>query len=115
MLNDIRGLLLNTQKSGEAYRVIHCYAHNVYLPRRILRKLINFEKSYIGVVPETMHRIIMQEENRIFRSKGGEEIIINFDKMLNELITDKSTKILCRKYNSLKREIRKSLKVDARW
>lgn len=32
-------LLINTLKSGKAYHVIYQYVHNVYLPRRILRKL----------------------------------------------------------------------------
>ena len=115
MLTDIRGLLLNTPKSREAYNVIYRYVHNVYLPRRILRKLANFDNAYRGVVPETMHKIILQEEDRVFKCRGGEEITINFDKMFNELIEDKSVKRLFRKYNSLKREIRKSLKIDARW
>ncbi len=115
ILTDIRGLLLNTPKSLETYQVIYKYVHNVYLPRRILRKLKNFEKAYMGVVPGTMYKIVLQEEDKIFQGKGGEEITIDFDKMLNELIADKSTKRLFRKYNSLKREIRKSLKIDARW
>lgn len=111
MLTDIRGLWLNTPKSGEAYHVIYGYVHNVYLPRRILRKLKNFEKAYMGVVLGTMHKIVLREEDKIFRSRGGDEIFINFDKMCNELIEDKSTKTLFRKYDSLKREIRKSLKI----
>lgn len=115
MLTDIRGLLLSTPKSYEAYHVIYRHAHNVYLPRRILKKLKNFEKAYLGVVLGKMHKIVLREEDKIFRSKGGEEIIINFNKMINELIEDKSTKRLFRKYNSLKKEIRKSLKIDARW
>ncbi|MCM1038058.1 MAG: hypothetical protein NC434_01960 [Ruminococcus sp.] len=115
MLTDIRGLLLNTPKSAETYQVIYRYVHNVYLPRRILRKLKNFEKAYIGVIPASMHKIVLQEEDKIFQGKAGEEIIIDFDKMFNELIADKSTKRLFRKYNSLKREIRKSLRIDARW
>ena len=115
MLTDIRGLWVNTPKSGETYHVIYQYVHNVYLPGRILRKLKNFEKAYTGVVLGTMHKIVLREEDKIFRSRGGEEITINFDKMCNELIEDKSTKILFRKYNSLKREIRKSLKIDAHW
>ena len=115
MLTDIRGLWLNTPKSGEAYHVIYQHVHNVYLPGRILRKLKNFENAYMGVVLGTMHKIVLREEDKIFRSSGGEEITINFDKMCNELIEDKSTKILFRKYNSLKREIRRSLKIDAHW
>ena len=95
--------------------MIYQYVHNVYLPRRILRKLKNFEKAYMGVVLGTMHKLVLREEDKIFRSKGGEKITISFDKMCNELIEDKSTKTLFRKYNSLKREIRKSLKIDAHW
>lgn len=93
MLTDIRGLWLNTPKSGETYHVIYEYVHNVYLPRRILRKLKNFEKAYMGVVLGTMHKIVLREEDKIFRSRSGDEITINFDKMCNELIEDKSTKI----------------------
>ncbi|MDE7284108.1 MAG: hypothetical protein K2N85_11100 [Lachnospiraceae bacterium] len=115
ILTDIRGLLLNTPKSEKAHHVIYRYTHNVYLPRRILSKLKNFEKAYMGVVPGTMYKIIYREEDKIFRGKGGERITINFDKMFNELIADKSTKSLFRKYNGLKREIRKSLKIDAHW
>lgn len=114
-LTDIRGLLLNMPKSDEAYHVIYQYVHNVYLPKRILRKLKSFEKSYIGVVPATLYKIVLREENMILQSRGGEEITINFDRMYNELIEDKSTKRLFRKYHSLKREIRKSLKIDAHW
>lgn len=69
----------------------------------------------MGVVPETMYKIVFREEDKIFRGKSGDEITINFDKMFNELIAEKSTKRLFRKYNSLKREIRKSLKIDAHW
>lgn len=115
ILTDIRGLLLNTPKSGKAYQVIYHYVHNVYLPKRILRKLRNFEKAYMVVVPATVHKIILQEENKVFRGRRGEEITIDFSKMFNELVADKSIRILFRKYNSLKREIRKSLKIDARW
>ena len=62
-----------------------------------------------------MYKIVFREEDKIFRGKSGDEITINFDKMFNELIAEKSTKRLFRKYNSLKREIRKSLKIDAHW
>jgi len=115
ILDDIRGVLINTPKSWEAYHVIYRYVHNVYLPKRILRKLKSFEKAYIGVTPGAMHKIVLQEEDKVLQGKGGEEITINFDKMFNELIADKVTKRLFRKYNSLKQEIRKSLKIDARW
>lgn len=114
-LTNIRGLLLYTPKSGKSYHVIYRNVHNVYLPRRMLRKLESFEKAYMGVIPSAMHRIILQEEDKVLRGRKGEEITIDFAKILNELISDKSTKILCRKYNSLKREIRKSLKIDAHW
>lgn len=115
VLTDIRGLLLNTPKSGKAYHVIYQYVHNVYLPKRILRKLKNFAKAYMGVVPATMHSIIRREEDKVLRGRKGEEITIDFSKMFNELISAPSTKKLFGKYNSLKRAIRKSLKIDARW
>lgn len=51
-------------ESGETYHVIYQYVHNVYLPRRILKKLKNFEKAYMRVVPGAMHKIVLREENK---------------------------------------------------
>lgn len=114
-VKDIRGMMLNTPESGKAYGLIYQNVNNVYLSKRVIKKLKRFENAYLKIILGKMHEIISREESRALSNKGAGEIVLHFDRFLNELMESKEVRIFFRRYKDMKKEIRKSLKIDARW
>lgn len=112
-LLNIRGVFLNTEKSGEIAGQLEKYENSIYLPKRILKYIKRFHDAYLDFVLGTLTAIVHREENRVLATAEGSMVEINFAALYNEAM--KSAGQIVREYTILKKEIRKSLKIDAKW
>lgn len=109
-LTNIRGAFFNTPSFAKLYgELIKCRS-NVYLPKRLSRRMDDFDKALTDIVLGKTQGIVKQEEERIFKTECGEIVEINFDSFLNEILEDCGK--LMKKYERVKQEIRSLLRIE---
>lgn len=112
-LLNIRGALFQTPSFQHFHKELQLCMNNIYLPKRLSKRLISFHNALLDVLLVKMAEIIRREEEKVLNAECGEEIIINFDSLFNEIL--KSCKALMKEHELVRKEIRRLLKIDVRW
>lgn len=112
-LNNIRGAFFQTPSFQKLYEELLACLRNIYMPKRLKKRLDIFHQTLLDVLLKNLTAMIEREEERILTADEGEEIVINFDSLFNELLG--SCDELMKQHELVRREIRKLLKIDERW
>lgn len=112
-LTNVRGAHFHTPTFQNVYGELLSCMNNIYLPRRLEKRLGSFHQALLNVALEKMTEMIHREEDRILSLEVGEELTINFDSLFNELLGD--CKKLMKEHEKVRKEIRRLLKIDAGW
>ena len=111
-LTNIRGAHFHVPSFQEIYGELLSCMNNIYLPRRLEKRLERFHQALLDIVLKKMTEIIHREEDKILSLQAGEEITINFDSLFNELLGE--CKGLMKEHKLVRKEIRRLLQIDAR-
>lgn len=109
-LTNIRGAHFHNPSFQEIYEELQSCMNNIYLPKRLTKRLARFHEALLDVVLKKMTEIIHREEERILSLEVGEELIINFDSLFNELLVE--CKKLMKEHKLVRKEIRRLLRID---
>lgn len=112
-LNNIRGAFLHTPSFQKFYEELLACLRNIYMPKRLKKRLDVFHQTLLDVLLKNLTTMIEREEARILTADEGEEIVIDFDSLFNELLG--CCDELMKQHELVRKEIRKLLKIDARW
>lgn len=107
-LTNIRGAHFHVPSFQDIYGELRACMYNIYLPKRLGR----FHQTLLDIVLKRMTEIIHREEDKILSLQVGEELIINFDSLFNELLGE--CKGLMKEHKLVRKEIRRLLQIDAR-
>lgn len=111
-LKNIRGAHFHVPSFQEIYGELRSCMYNIYLPKRLEKRLGRFHQALLDIVLKKMREIIHREEERILSLAIGEELTINFDSLFNELLGE--CKVLMKEHKLVRKEIRRLLQIDAR-
>ena len=111
-LTNIRGAHFHVPSFQEIYGELRSCMYNIYLPKRLEKRLGRFHQVLLDIVLKKMREIIHREEERILSLAIGEELTINFDSLFNELLGE--CKVLMKEHKLVRKEIRRLLQIDAR-
>lgn len=111
-LTNIRGAHFHVPSFQDIYGELRACMYNIYLPKRLEKRLGRFHQTLLDIVLKRMTEIIHREEDKILSLQVGEELIINFDSLFNELLGE--CKGLMKEHKLVRKEIRRLLQIDAR-
>lgn len=111
-LTNIRGAHFYVPSFQDIYGELRACMYNIYLPKRLEKRLGRFHQTLLDIVLKRMTEIIHREEDKILSLQVGEELIINFDSLFNELLGE--CKGLMKEHKLVRKEIRRLLQIDAR-
>ena len=111
-LTNIRGAHFHVPSFQEIYGELRSCMYNIYLPKRLEKRLGRFHQVLLEKKKKKMREIIHREEERILSLAIGEELTINFDSLFNELLGE--CKVLMKEHKLVRKEIRRLLQIDAR-
>lgn len=111
-LTNIRGAHFHVPSFQEIYGELRSCMYNIYLPKRLEKRLGRFHQALLDIVLKRMTEIIHREEDKILSLQVGEEFTINFDSLFNELLGE--CKGLMKEHKLVRKEIRRLLQIDAR-
>ena len=111
-LTNIRGAHFHVPSFQDIYGELRSCKYNIYLPKRLETRLGRFHQALLDIVLKRMTEIIHREEDKILSLQVGEELIINFDSLFNELLGE--CKGLMKEHKLVRKEIRRLLQIDAR-
>lgn len=111
-LTNIRGAHFHVPSFQDIYGELRACMYNIYLPKRLETRLGRFHQALLDIVLKRMIEIIHREEDKILSLQVGEELIINFDSLFNELLGE--CKGLMKEHKLVRKEIRRLLQIDAR-
>ena len=109
---NIRGAHFHVPSFQDIYGELRSCMYNIYLPKRLETRLGRFHQALLDIVLKRMTEIIHREEDKILSLQVGEELIINFDSLFNELLGE--CKGLMKEHKLVRKEIRRLLQIDAR-
>jgi hypothetical protein len=111
-LKNIRGAHFCVPSFQEIYSELQSCMNNIYLPKRLEKRLERFHQALLDIILKKMTEIIHREEDKILSLQVGEELTINFDSLFNELLGE--CKGLMKGHILVRKEIRRLLQIDAR-
>lgn len=111
-LINIRGAHFHVPSFQEIYGELCSCMYNIYLPKRLEKRLERFHEALLDIILKKMTEIIHREEDKILSLQVGEEFTINFDSLFNELLGE--CKGLMKEHKLVRKEIRRLLQIDAR-
>lgn len=109
-LTNIRGAFFQTPSFSKLYDELMKCRNNIYLPKRLSRRIEDFHQALLDMILGKSQGIVNREEEKIFEAECGEKVEINFDPFMNEILEDSGK--LMKKYDLVKREIRRLLKIE---
>ena len=111
-LINIRGAHFHVPSFQEIYGELRSCMYNIYLPKRLEKRLERFHQALLDIILKKMTEIIQREEDEILSLPVGEELVINFDSLFNELLGE--CKVLMKEHKLVRKEIRRLLQIDTR-
>ena len=111
-LINIRGAHFHVPSFQEIYGELRSCMYNIYLPKRLEKRLERFHQALLDIILKKMTEIIQREEDKILSLPVGEELVINFDSLFNELLGE--CKVLMKEHKLVRKEIRRLLQIDTR-
>lgn len=112
-VTNIRGLFLHTMAFNEVFCNFNECMKNPFLPKKLKKDLENLYNNLLDILLGKVTEIIRTQEERILTAEAGQEVKINFYKLVNNVM--ENHKMIEKNYEQVKKEIRKLLKVDAHW